>query len=187
MNWMPLFSLISGFRGAETFWTLVVCSHLWFLSYFMHLKKVPRGWECKRQKIERIICSSENKICNLHQAFRSTWLRSDCWYGRNSPGFLKTAGSYQTLWGISGFTNYIPVLSPHSGSWGVFITHSSILAWQIPWIEDPGGLEFMGLQKNWTQLSDSTTIIAGYVATLELFWKHIRNIDHVLPTFIHAK
>ena len=24
-------------------------------------------------------------------------------------------------------------------------THSSILAWRIPWIEEPGGLQFMGL------------------------------------------
>ena len=24
-------------------------------------------------------------------------------------------------------------------------THSSILAWEIPWIEEPGGLQFMGL------------------------------------------
>ena len=26
-------------------------------------------------------------------------------------------------------------------------THSSILAWEIPWTEDPGGLQSMGLQK----------------------------------------
>ena len=25
--------------------------------------------------------------------------------------------------------------------------HSSILAWRIPWTEEPGGLESMGLQK----------------------------------------
>ena len=25
-------------------------------------------------------------------------------------------------------------------------THSSILAWRIPWTEEPGGLESMGLQ-----------------------------------------
>ena len=29
-------------------------------------------------------------------------------------------------------------------------THSSILAWEIPWTEEPGGLQFMGLQKIWT-------------------------------------
>ena len=32
-------------------------------------------------------------------------------------------------------------------------THSSILAWRIPWTEEPGGLQSMGLQ-SWTQLSD---------------------------------
>ena len=26
-------------------------------------------------------------------------------------------------------------------------THSSILAWRIPWIEEPGGLQFMGSQR----------------------------------------
>ena len=26
-------------------------------------------------------------------------------------------------------------------------THSSILTWEIPWIEEPGGLQFMGLQR----------------------------------------
>ena len=26
-------------------------------------------------------------------------------------------------------------------------THSSILAWEIPWTEEPGGLQSMGLQE----------------------------------------
>ena len=29
-------------------------------------------------------------------------------------------------------------------------THSSILAWEIPWTEEPGGLQSMGSQKNQT-------------------------------------
>ena len=33
-------------------------------------------------------------------------------------------------------------------------THSSILAWEIPWTEEPGALQFMGSQKSQTQLSD---------------------------------
>ena len=33
-------------------------------------------------------------------------------------------------------------------------THSSILAWEIPWTEEPGGLQSMGLQKSWAWLSD---------------------------------
>ena len=33
-------------------------------------------------------------------------------------------------------------------------THSSILTWEIPWTEEPGGIPFMGLQKSQTRLSD---------------------------------
>ena len=29
-------------------------------------------------------------------------------------------------------------------------THSNVLAWEIPWIEEPGGLQSMGAQKSWT-------------------------------------
>ena len=29
-------------------------------------------------------------------------------------------------------------------------TYSSILAWEIPWIEEPGWLQSMGSQKSWT-------------------------------------
>ena len=29
-------------------------------------------------------------------------------------------------------------------------THSSILAWKIPWAEELGGLKTLGWQKNWT-------------------------------------
>ena len=34
-------------------------------------------------------------------------------------------------------------------------THSSILAWRIPWMEEPGGLQSTGSQ-SWTRLSDFT-------------------------------
>ena len=27
------------------------------------------------------------------------------------------------------------------------VTHSSILAWEIPWTEEPGGLQSLGLQR----------------------------------------
>ena len=32
-------------------------------------------------------------------------------------------------------------------------THSSILAWEIPWTEEPGGLQSMESQKSQTQLT----------------------------------
>ena len=31
-------------------------------------------------------------------------------------------------------------------------THFIILVWEIPWTEEPGELQFMGVTKNWTQL-----------------------------------
>ena len=33
-------------------------------------------------------------------------------------------------------------------------THSSILAWEIPRTEEPGGLQSMGSQNIWTRLTD---------------------------------
>ena len=33
-------------------------------------------------------------------------------------------------------------------------THSSILAWRIPWTEEPGGLQCVGVSKSPTRLSD---------------------------------
>ena len=37
------------------------------------------------------------------------------------------------------------------------VTHSSILAWRIPWTEEPGGLQSMGSQMSWTPLNDQTS------------------------------
>ena len=33
-------------------------------------------------------------------------------------------------------------------------THSSTLAWELPWTEEPGALQSMGSQKSQTGLSD---------------------------------
>ena len=34
--------------------------------------------------------------------------------------------------------------------------HSSTLAWKIPWTEEPGRLQSIGVAEGWTQLSDFT-------------------------------
>ena len=38
-------------------------------------------------------------------------------------------------------------------------TYSSILAWEIPWTEEPGGLQSMGLQRSLTWPDNQTTEI----------------------------
>ena len=37
---------------------------------------------------------------------------------------------------------------------GELATHSGILAWEIPWIKEPGRLQSRELQKSRTQLND---------------------------------
>ena len=48
-------------------------------------------------------------------------------------------------------------------------THSSILVWNIPWTEEPGGLQSMGSQSQ-TWLSDLTTMKSYIMNTLNT-WK----------------
>ena len=43
-------------------------------------------------------------------------------------------------------------------------THSSILAWRIPWREEPGGLQSRGSQSQ-TRLSDSLTLTHTHTHT----------------------
>ena len=45
-------------------------------------------------------------------------------------------------------------------------THSNILARRIPWTEEPGGLQSMGLQ-SLTQLSNTATTIHNYLLELK--------------------
>ena len=36
-------------------------------------------------------------------------------------------------------------------------THSSFLPWRIPWTDEPGGLQSMGVTKGWTYLKQLST------------------------------
>ena len=60
-------------------------------------------------------------------------------------------------------------------------THSSTLAWRIPWTEEPGGLQSTGSQSR-TRLSDFTfTFTFLFVFSLLLFHACLRfNGDHSL-------
>ena len=52
--------------------------------------------------------------------------------------------------GDAGNSGSVPLLgrSPGEGNGN----HSSVLAWRIPWMEEPGGLQSVGSQ-SWTRLS----------------------------------
>ena len=44
------------------------------------------------------------------------------------------------------------------------VTHSSILAWRIPWTEEPGGLQSTGSQRVGHDLSDFTNTILLFIS-----------------------
>ena len=48
----------------------------------------------------------------------------------------------------------VPSLSQEDPLEEGMATYSNILAWEIPWTEDPGGLQYKELQKNQTQLDN---------------------------------
>ena len=53
-------------------------------------------------------------------------------------------------------------------------THSSILAWEIPWTEEPAGLQFMGSQKvrhNWTTEQQQCWLVFNGISLW--FWFYI--------------
>ena len=46
------------------------------------------------------------------------------------------------------------------------VSHSSTFAWKIPWTEEPGKLQSMRSQKNWTWLSDVTFTFKVWVMVI---------------------
>ena len=48
------------------------------------------------------------------------------------------------------------------------VTHSSTLAWKIPWTEEPGRLQSMGVAKSRTRLSDFTFIFHFHALEKEM-------------------
>ena len=54
-------------------------------------------------------------------------------------------------------------------------THSSVLAWRIPWTEEPGSLTVHGVAKSWMRLNTSTyNLFLKIVLSLrEFLWKFV--------------
>ena len=85
------------------------------------------------------------------QWIRHCWVTelnwSDCFYvGLPGVSMVKNLFAMQEIWAwFLGQDDPLEV---------GMATHSNILAWEIPWTEQPGGLQSMGLQKSQPQLSD---------------------------------
>ena len=72
---------------------------------------------------------------------------------------------------------WVPSLGPEYSLEKEMATHSSILAWRIPWMEEPSGLQSMGSQR----LSDFTLTLSLCPSSrfkLILLWP---KINHLVP------
>ena len=45
-------------------------------------------------------------------------------------------------------------------------THSSILAWRVPWTEDPGRLQSMGVAKEWNTTEVTAFLVPGTILSV---------------------
>ena len=62
----------------------------------------------------------------------------------------------------------------------VMATHSSILAWKIPWTEEPGGLQSMGLQRvghNWA--TNTSWLKVNYISYCHKLLKFTRTFANM--------
>ena len=55
------------------------------------------------------------------------------------------------------------------------VTHSSILAWKIPWTEETGGLQFRGLQKVRHDLATKPPTTASDIINVLRMSSHLDN------------
>ena len=68
-------------------------------------------------------------------------------------------------------------------------THSSILAWRIPWTEEPGGLQSIGSQRAGHDWGDSAHTLPTQIENeFDLFQKRKPKMEEKeLPTFSHIR
>ena len=65
------------------------------------------------------------------------------------------------------------------------VTHSTILAWGIPWAEEPGGLQSMGLQRagyHWT----TTFTFLWLILRFGLPWWLVKNLPAMRETWVRS-
>ena len=65
-------------------------------------------------------------------------------------------------------------------------THSSILAWTIPWTEEPGGLQFIGLQRarhDWTRISIIILLSTKVYSLFRFPWVFFTYCQYSIPGF----
>ena len=80
-------------------------------------------------------------ILSSSQVFVNTWISGFYFTSLILPWWLRCK-PLPTLW-----RTWVPALGREDLLEKAMVTHPSILAWKIPWTEEPGRLQSMGLQR----------------------------------------
>ena len=72
--------------------------------------------------------------------------RQEYWSGAPLPSLIFML----KLWKLVAATFSAPALGGEDPLEKAMAPHSSTLAWKIPWTEEPGRLQSMGVAKSWT-------------------------------------
>ena len=132
------------------YWKINPCSMVWADFFSKHF---PSG--IKNNQKEQFELLSQNIFCQVVNIL-SWWL----WWERVCLQFRRP--------------RFNPWVGEHPLEKGM-ATHSSILAWRIPWTEEPGRLQSMGSQRighNWV----TNTHSKSYLFLFTDFAKHIFNL-----------
>ena len=107
-------------------------------------KKITRGWEGHSIMMLRSVHQEDWGLPrwpsgneSAYQCRRHSRLEFDPWVGKIS---WRRKGFICSVWRTEGFPLFTALEKEVA-------TQSSILAWEIPWTEEPGGLQSMGSQR----------------------------------------
>ena len=114
---------------------------------------MERLWGNNNKKINDNLLQDWKKSIDIYTLQK--WASPMAQQVKNSPPMQKT----QEMW--------VRALSQEDALEKEMATHSSILAWKIPWTKEPGSLQSMGSQKvrhtEWLNMYASKTVISFYV------------------------
>ena len=65
-------------------------------------------------------------------------------------------------------------------------THSSILDWRIPWIEEPGGLQSIGSQLKGLSMHTCTTSITGTNRHIQQEYHQLKHMGEISSTDLNT-
>ena len=115
------------------------------------MKGSPRGGACLAGRLERLLLQE----ASCHRALSGA---PDAPVHTGQQGTLTQTPCHSSTGSTTALASSVKHHRYHLG-WAdplekKMATHSSILAWEISWKEEPDGLQSMGSQKSRTQLSD---------------------------------